>query len=125
MIGRKGSAMRAFEISVNGKIICVAGLESGVLTAILSWVRDPPDPEFASGRDELEFNVGGRVSLSPEGSEDLSWIKQPLKVGDTVGIRIVDVENIDEPVTRERDDPKLVERSQRAFYERMKRKFEE
>jgi hypothetical protein len=48
--------MRAFEVSLNGKKLCLAGIgDDGVLTAIVDWV---------TGRDraDLFLEVGGLVS---------------------------------------------------------------
>ena len=54
--------MIAFEVSLNGKRACVAGVEGfGVLSAILSWVRRHPEKR-RQGRttdEDLTVDVGG------------------------------------------------------------------
>ena len=60
--------MICFEIFVNGKKICTAGIDSefGVLTSIVTWVkRDltqiPLEERHKIPEEELDFNVGGPV----------------------------------------------------------------
>jgi hypothetical protein len=60
--------MIAFEVSLNGKRVCTAGVQDfGVLSAIVSWVRRRP----AQSRDgktieeELTVEVGGLVTEAP------------------------------------------------------------
>src|SRR5207244_13340347 len=59
---RTGSAMIAFEVSLNRKRVCTAGVpDFGVLSAILSWVRRRPD-QSRGGKtieEELTAEVGG------------------------------------------------------------------
>src|SRR5262245_46394729 len=113
--------MLAFEVSVNGKTVCIAGFDDyGVLSAILTWVRRRPDVEFQPGSEELEFTVGGLISGSTNSEENLDWLKQELRVGDDVRIRVIESDRADEPAKRRRDDPKRREQRQRAYYEQMK-----
>src|SRR5215471_19681411 len=84
--------MRAFNVSLNGKKLCLAGVgERGVLSAIISWV--------AGGRGEdLFIEVGGLAN-----DEHLDWIQQKrLQVGDEIRLRIVE-SGSDEPVSRRRN----------------------
>jgi hypothetical protein len=81
--------MRAFEVTLNGANLCVAGFDAdSVLTAIVDYV---------SRHDELELRVGG---LNSETREHWDWIVQKLLVGDTVQIRIVEVADADPPTKR-------------------------
>lgn len=88
--------MRAFEVSLNSKKLCLAGVGSrGVLSAIVNWVTDE------SGGD-LFLQVGGLVSPS---DEHVRWENQRrLRVGDTIEVKIVDAESVDPPKKRKRAD---------------------
>jgi hypothetical protein len=88
--------MRAFEICLNGKRLCVAGFgEDGVLSAIASWVAG------TRGTDCF-LEVAGLLSAS---KEHLKWIhEQPLKPGDTIQITVTEASNADEPIAKSRDD---------------------
>jgi hypothetical protein len=117
--------MLAFEVSVNGEVVCVAGLdEYGVLTAILSWVRRRPDAEFKPDSEELEFSVSGLASDARNDAEHLDWLKRELRVGDIVSLRVIEIERADEPAMRKRENPIHREKQERAYYERMKRKYD-
>jgi hypothetical protein len=80
--------MIAFEVWVNGEKKCTAGVgDKGVLNAIMNGPSHP------------HLSVGG---LS--GEEHVRWLERngELKVGDEVTIRIVETDQIDEPVDRYR-----------------------
>src|SRR5438477_171203 len=68
--------MRAFEVSLNGKKLCVAGIgEDGVLSTCLNWVT-------RGGVGDLFLQVGGLISPT---EESVTWVRQkPLKVGDCI-----------------------------------------
>jgi len=53
--------MTCFEVEVNGKKVCVAGVgEFGVLTATLSWVRNRHQSSTTTEAvAEIAFSVGG------------------------------------------------------------------
>jgi hypothetical protein len=89
--------MRALRVALNNKKLCLAGIDNGgVLTAIVSWVT-------SSGRDELSLEVAGLVSAT---NEDVRWINQrPLRLGDELRIKILEVPSVDEPTKRHRSDP--------------------
>jgi hypothetical protein len=84
--------MRAYEIILNGKRLCVAGIDGdGVLTAILTHV----------GKEEY-FDVGGLVSAT---HEHLIWADRRLKVGDEVRLRVLESVSSDPPKKVRRSDP--------------------
>jgi len=100
--------MIAFEVSLNGKRICTAGVHDlGVLSAILTWVRRRP----AHGRDrttieeELTAEAGGLHHDSAGRGEHLRWVHRALKVGDRVAVRVIDTTRLDEPAERYRSEP--------------------
>ena len=88
--------MHAFEVSLNGKKLCVAGGgDAGVLTALVNWVGK-------GGDGDCGLEVGGLITPS---RQHLSWIpSRPLKVEDEVHIRIVETDRVDEPL--QKDAPK-------------------
>jgi hypothetical protein len=89
--------MRAFEVSLNGSKLCVAGISAdGVLTAIVTWVAGD------RGAD-LFLEVGGLVSSV---QENVTWIRQkPLVVGDEIRVNVREVEAVDPPSRRKSRDP--------------------
>ena len=88
--------MRAFEVHLNKKKLCVAGIgDDGVLSAIVNWVTGK------NGAD-LFLETGGLISPT---SEHVSWIHQrPLQIGDTIQVKIVETDSIDEPTERRQRD---------------------
>jgi hypothetical protein len=91
-VGLQCFAMRAFEISLNGKKLCTAGVgDNGVLVAGANWVGKPGD-------EDLFLTVSG---LSSSRSEHVDWISQkPLRVSDEIQIRVVETTQVDEPTER-------------------------
>lgn len=57
--------------------------------------------------------------------EHLDWIKRHLKIGDEINIRVVETSNLTKPISRKREDPKLVEKSKRKYYESLKKEYEQ
>ena len=122
--------MIAFDVFLNRKKLARAGVGSdGVLTAMTTWVRRqasrtggkrrPPSGTATSasasaGTDQLMSDVG----------EHLKWEDRKLKPGDVLTIKVINAARVDEPRRRVVEDPELVERSQRRYYQRLKRKFE-
>jgi hypothetical protein len=103
--------MLAFQVSLNRKELCVAGLaDKGVLTAIVNWV------DWRSGAD-LFLTVGGLVSAT---EEHVSWISQkPLRVGSEIRVKVVETDSADNPIKRHRTDPAERLRSQKRYVRMM------
>jgi len=119
--------MIAFEVSLNGKRACVAGVEGfGVLSAILSWVRRHPEKR-RQGRTAAEglIVVGGLRSEASGPGEHLKWISRSLRGGDRVSIRVVDTLKVDVPATRHRDDPVTIERAKRQYLQRLTKELKD
>lgn len=115
--------MIAFKLSINGEYICTAGVRDfGVLSASITWVRRKGE----NGRDgktmeeELTADLGG---LDSESKEHLKWWSQRLRVGDRLSIEVVETKRADKPKRRYRDDPKVVERAKRRYFERLKKEL--
>jgi hypothetical protein len=96
--------MIAFDVKVNGKRACVAGIPGyAVLTANLTWVRrHPRPPHLPRESSELSLSVGGlegNVSPHDEG-QHLRWLTTDMEVGDTATVRVVEREQVDKPRER-------------------------
>jgi hypothetical protein len=89
--------MRAFEITLNKRKICLAGLEGySVMTCIItSHIPDPASEsaKFLSlGDMPLDLMVAG---LNTESGMNSHWPKFNLKIGDEILVKIVDVGSVD------------------------------
>jgi hypothetical protein len=105
-----------FEVSVNGEAPVVAGAEHvGVLSAIVSYVLR---------HGELGIAVGGLLSQPGMEDEHWSWLRRDLRVGDELLIKVVQDQQPTEPVKRVRQSAVFPENEERAYYERLKRKYE-
>ena len=105
-----------FEVTVNDEAPIIAGGDDvSVLTSCLTLVP---------ARGELELQAGGLVAGGPDGQEHVEWIQRALRPGDRVSIRVVDGGEPSAPVSRRRDDPRLAEERERAYYERLKQRYE-
>jgi hypothetical protein len=123
--------MICFEIHINGKKVCTAGVDSpyGVLTSILTWVRRDLRQFQLEKRgkiqeEEINFDVGGHISHGKNDHENLKWIKESLSIGDEITIRIIDLDKSDEPLERKRSDPDFVEKQKRKYFEKLKEEYE-
>jgi hypothetical protein len=106
--------MRAFEVYLNGKRLCVAGIgDDGVLSTIVDHV-------VGKGRNQQTLRVGGLIS--PTG-EHVIWNRRRLKIGDEVRVKIVESASIDRPKERIRLDPKEDLRRQKQYVRDMAKKL--
>jgi len=93
--------MVAFEIFINGKKKCTAGIgKPGVVTTILNWVQ-ADEQRGRKPSEDMELSVGGLISRS---REFLEWFRRDLKRGDEIVVRVVESERADPPKTRRRED---------------------
>lgn len=108
--------MLCFEVTINdGQPVLAGHSEISVLSATASYV---------ASRAELKFELGGLISRSSTGNEHLYWFKEALRQGDTVVLRIVESEEVSDPVWRRAEDPELLEKARRRYYERLKEEDE-
>jgi hypothetical protein len=107
--------MRAFEVSLNGKKLCLAGIgDDGVLTAIVNWVT-------RGGKGDSFLRVGGLITTV---SEHVAWVNhKPLRVGDQVKIRLVEKSVVDGPTAKHRVDPTKQIRYQKRYVRMMAKKL--
>jgi hypothetical protein len=109
--------MRTFEIFLNGRKLCDAGVgDSGVLTAIVTWRFRQGEKVKGSRRtqNDLRLDVAGLNELT---AEDIRWGNRPLRIGDEVRIRIGETERVTRPASRKRSDPALVEKAEKKYLE--------
>jgi hypothetical protein len=50
-------------------------------------------------------------------------VEPPPCVGDRLAIEIIESETVDKPKRRHRDDPGMVERAKRKYFERLKKEY--
>ena len=119
--------MIAFDVFLNGKKLARAGIGSdGVLTAVATSVHrraSRSGGKRSQPHRELSFSLDGYRSTTGEIGEHFKWDERKLKPGDVVTIKVITATQVDEPRRRVMDDPKSIERSQKRYYQRLKRKF--
>jgi hypothetical protein len=100
--------MRTFEVFLNRKRLCTAGIDADcVLAAIVNYV--------SVKRARFHLNVGG---LNTVKDEHVRWVDRDLRVGDEVRIRISNGRRADKPVEHiPRDRSKEVESMKRYVRE--------
>lgn len=119
--------MICFDVFVNGKKVCRAGVgDTGVLTAILTWVGRSPEERPGAPRQGLDLSVGGLSGDRSTGTTQSTWVERlDLTSGDEVLIRIVQDEAPDRPAQVEVTSDQEIRDQERRYYERMKRQFED
>jgi hypothetical protein len=96
--------MICFEVTLNGKVVCTAGMADG----ILHW-----NLTSFGGNDGIRIDVGGTTSFErgdlapklqaalqrPEPSTAVHpvWLDERVKLGDEITVRIVDLPESDPP----------------------------
>ena len=96
--------MIAFEVHLNGKSICTAGVgDIGVLSTCLAWRGSQPYQKGgASVAEYLRLDIGG---IDGSAGEHVRWLDRKIKRGDTVSIKVVEAASATKPRERERPDP--------------------
>lgn len=101
--------MIAFEVRLNGKRICIAGAEDlAVLTTIITASGKLGPKTVPAWRDdtsgEVFYSVGG-LTARPDPAKDVHvrWKPTtPLKVGDVVQVKVLDVKKADRARSRKK-----------------------
>jgi len=115
------SAMLAFEIHMNGKRICIAGIgEPGVLSAILHWIGSAPRKGARKADEHASIRVGGLIGSI---EEHVTWVRRDLRRGDEVVIRVIETECADKPRERERDTAGRIRSRQKRQVRRLAKSF--
>lgn len=107
--------MRAFEIYLNGKRLCVAGIgDSGVLSAIVNWVA-------RENVGDLFMDVAGLVTPI---HEHVSWIGQKrLRVGDKIQVRVIEATSVDKPKRKKPPNAAYLLRARKLYVRKMAKEF--
>ena len=106
--------MRAFQIVLNGKRICVAGIPNdGVLSATVTYVP------FRKRR-ETRLYVGG---LDVDKNEHVSWKEAIFRAGDEVRVKIVETKTLDVPIRRDSRDPAAEVEAEKRHVRKLAKKF--
>lgn len=97
--------MRILVVELNGEPYCRAGIDEGAVSAFVSHVNIPDEP---GGPDvgSTMLTVSGFVrgeSGEPEDQTAVHWgeIGATLQAGDVVAVRLVDADDVDQPVETE------------------------
>jgi hypothetical protein len=104
--------MIAFEVSLNGKRVCIAGAEDlGVLNAIVSAcgrLGKKTAPARPDETHDIFYSVGGLTSRrDPKKNVHLDWKSiAPLRVGDTVQVRVIETQKADRAKSRTKTKPR-------------------
>jgi hypothetical protein len=114
--------MIAFEVSIKGSILALAGIRDlGVLATTLTAGRNRATPaeEFET---YVELTVGGLTGTAPR--EFVRWLRShELRSGDNVNVRILEVEDVETPNDREPADPNFEQRIDREHYDAVKKRY--
>jgi len=104
--------MRAFEIYLNGKKLCVAGMEQGDLL-------------FSIGCGENAYGRGG-VGLGMTGllptKSTVRWQQRSLQMNDHVEVRIIEAKKVDR-FTVLQEPPRDARKYEKAYVRRMAKEF--
>lgn len=106
--------MFAFEIHLNGKRLCVAGIgDHGVLNAAINSVAMPQ-------RRYLSLMVGGLISPT---EEHVGWVNRKISVGDEIRVKVLETDSVDEPANRQPTDSAAKMAAQKSYVRRMAREL--
>jgi hypothetical protein len=102
--------MRAFNISLNGKKVCLAGIRGyGVLAVTITSV-------IGNHGTMSSLQVGG---LDGKTREHFDWTQKRLREGDEIGIRIVEIRSPDKPVRKKLIDSAADLAAKKSYVRRM------
>ena len=94
--------MRAYEVFLNDKRLCVAGIAGDcMLNVIITHLKRNDD------RDEVHLQVGGRKGIV--NGEHVDWASIQLSKDDEVRVRIIEADSADRPKSRKRNPEKELE----------------
>jgi hypothetical protein len=106
--------MRAFQVSVNGKRICLAGIgDDGVLSTTVTYVP------FRK-RQDTRLYVGGLVL--PQ-REHVRWRQLQLRIGDEVWLKVVEAKTVDKPRARYQRDVTAEAEAEKRHARELAKKF--
>jgi hypothetical protein len=104
--------MRAFEIHLNGELLCVAGMDTGMLLFSVSC------SENKQGRSGVGLGMTG---IAPNNGT-VRWRQLGLEIGAEVRIKIVETEKADQPEILEKA-PRDPGKYDKAYVRRRAKEF--
>jgi hypothetical protein len=111
--------MIALEVTINGKRRCIASVGDGSVGAHLSWVvRTRRIRGFPMQEGKLD--VGG-IDSHRRGFP--SWLREKVRLGDEVLIRVVEVPKGDRPAKLVRGELGPTTRSQKTLVRQLAKEF--
>jgi len=106
--------MRAFQVRLNGKRICLAGIgDDGVLSTTITYTP-------FGRRRETRLYVGGLVL--PQ-DEHVSWKRMFLRVGDEVRLKVVEANTVDKPPVRYPRDRAAEAKAEKRHFRELAKKL--
>jgi hypothetical protein len=124
-VKRTSTPAAVLDVYLNDRKLCRAGVgPTGVLSAIVSWVKLEGAAAATARRleaplEEAHLHVGGLRAETHR-----SWSQRPLANGDRVAVVLTRAARWDPPARTSRNDPNRRRREERAYYRRLKEKFE-
>jgi len=109
--------MRAFEIYLNGRKLCTAGInEAGVVTSAVTWVTgvNTKEPE------DIELRVGGLVSSS---NTFVDWTHRILKEGDELRIVVCQKKKVSKPTKIRTETERMRKKGKLLYLKRLSKEL--
>jgi hypothetical protein len=106
--------MRAYEIFLNGKRLCSAGIgKDGYISAIITYLSE---------KNKTDIDI---VGLLASKKLYVRWTRRPLRTGDEVRIKIVDKKSVDKfkKIIGRVDNPDRIVELQKRMVRRMAKGF--
>ena len=127
--------MLAFELFVDDRRICLAGMEDwAVMSVILSAVSSGVRADGLPREGKIDVSAGGLSEGDSDGiAYHARWARVDLAVGSRVTINVLETDEPDPPIRRYRSDrehrepaftKEEIEEMEREDYQRLKAKFE-
>lgn len=108
--------MQAFEVWLNGMLMCTAGIESGTTVIMFSRVANTEWQKAQGAPPECNFSVTGVHAVNDTAVE---WVDRPLSPGDEVLVRVVEQEMASPAVVRRTRDPEEHRAKEEKYVEHM------
>ncbi len=109
--------MIGFELLVKGEKISAA-LKNGVVSIIVTKLST----DFG---DSIDIDFTGLDTSNPEKSETIDWLKGQPEIGDEILIRVVEIEEVSQPIRVEAHSIESVNDQNLKAYYTMKKDLEE
>jgi hypothetical protein len=106
--------MRAYEVFLNGKRLCLAGIgKHGYISAVINYVSE-------LGETDLDI-----IGLVTSKKLYVRWTRSPLRTGDEVRIKIIDKKAVDKfkKILRRVESPDKVIELQKRMVRKMAKDF--